>query len=204
MRDRKERFRLRGEHGLLFAQVLDADGQDRPVRRGLFAEPPQIRLAERPFPRKRLTRNRPGPAAVPLTFGGLGQLGRQRGHVVESRHVCTVLVQSGRSWSPRSSNNGHWLRFGHSQRAAHSSQPRTSSLRSISATISGSFRLATSRSRSIATESSGDTESSTLISSRARPARCPVSITASVRTTPASYLRRPFTRTGSGNSPICS
>jgi hypothetical protein len=40
--------------------------------------------------------------------------------------------------------------------------------------ISGSFLAATSRSRSIAAWSSGEAASSALISSRVRPARCPV------------------------------
>src|SRR5260370_25869008 len=70
------------------------------------------------------------------------------------------------------------------------------------AAISGSFRSATSRSRSIAALSSGDADSNNLISSSVRPARCAVSMTASVRTVPGSYLRRPLTRTGGGNSPV--
>ena len=77
-------------------------------------------------------------------------------------------------------------------------------MRSIRAVISGSFLLATSRSRSTAAGSPGEAESSTLISSSARPARCAVSITASVRTVASSYLRRPAARAGSGSSPICS
>jgi hypothetical protein len=119
-------------------------------------------------------------------------------------------ARAGRRFAPGppgragSSNSGHWSRSGHSQRAANSSQPRTNSLRSINATTSGSFRLATSRSRSTAPGSPGDAASNTLISSSARPARCPVAITASVRTVAGSYLRRPPTRTGSGKSPICS
>jgi hypothetical protein len=56
-------------------------------------------------------------------------LARHQGRIVEERALVKVR---------------------HSQRAAHSSQLRTSSLRSISAVISGSFLSATSRSRSIA------------------------------------------------------
>jgi hypothetical protein len=93
--------------------------------------------------------------------------------------VAAVVV---RDQQGGSSKSGHWSRLGHSRRAAHSSQWRTSWLRSIRAVICGSFRSATSRSRSIASPSSGDADSSSLISSSARPARWPVSITARVRT----------------------
>ena len=62
-----------GEHGLLLAEVLHANGQDGPVRRGLLAEPPQVCLAERAFPGEGLARDGPGPVAVPLAFGHVGQ-----------------------------------------------------------------------------------------------------------------------------------
>jgi hypothetical protein len=61
-----------------------------------------------------------------------------------------------------------------------------------------------SRSSSIAAWSSGDADSSALISSSVSPARCPVSITASVRTVSAPYTRRPLTRAAGGSSPISS
>jgi hypothetical protein len=56
--------------------------------------------------------------------------------------------------------------------------------------------------RSIAARSSGEADSSALISSRVRPARCPVLITASVRTASGPYARRPLTRAAGGSKPI--
>jgi hypothetical protein len=50
--NRKENFRMRGEHGLFLAEILDANSQDRSIWRGLVAEPLEVRLAERPFPRE--------------------------------------------------------------------------------------------------------------------------------------------------------
>src|SRR5579859_6999066 len=66
VRDGEEVRGVRGEHGLLLAQVLDADSQDRPG-------------------------HEPGPVAVPLALGDLGQPPGQPGHVVYSRHTRTVL-----------------------------------------------------------------------------------------------------------------
>ena len=70
-------------------------------------------------------------------------------------------------------------------------------LRSIRDTISGSFRLATSRSRPIAAESSGDTASSTLISS------CPISCCREKADSisAASYARRRIARPSSCSPP---
>src|SRR5215831_2997501 len=95
MRNREEGSRIRGEHRLLLAEVLDADGQDRPIRRGLVAEPPEIRLAERPFPRECLAGGVPRPGAVTFALGDLGQRQGQFGHVVDGRHTRTVLEGPG-------------------------------------------------------------------------------------------------------------
>src|SRR5215471_5760423 len=94
MRNREEGSRIRGEHRLLLAEVLDADGQDGTSRRGLVAEPPEIRLAERPFPRECLTSGVPRPVAVTFALGDLGQRQRQFGHVADGRHTRTVLERS--------------------------------------------------------------------------------------------------------------
>ena len=103
------------------------------------------------------------------------------GSAIRARAVKPARAGAG------SSNSGHWSRLGHSHRVALSSQPRTISVRAISAVISGSFLAARSRSRSIASWSPGEADSKAPISSRARPARCPVSITASVRTVSGPY-----------------
>src|SRR6185437_39496 len=90
VRDAEEGGRVRGEHRFLLAEVPDPDGQDGPVRRGLIAEPPDIRLAERPVPGERLAADEPGPVAEPLPLGHLGQFGGHPGHIVESHHMATV------------------------------------------------------------------------------------------------------------------
>src|ERR1017187_1903717 len=92
MRNWEEGFRMRREQSLLLAEILDPDGQDRTIRRGLVAEALQVRLAERPFPRERLATDEPRPVAEALTDGDLGQLQGQRGHLVDSRHTRTALL----------------------------------------------------------------------------------------------------------------
>src|SRR5215472_5455170 len=97
MRDREEGVPVRGEHGLLLAEVFHPDGQYRSVRRRLSAEPPQVCLAERPFPRERLVRDEPGPVAVPLALGATRELSGQLGHVVKVRHTPYRVQWSGPS-----------------------------------------------------------------------------------------------------------
>src|SRR5215469_225006 len=103
VRDREEGLRLRGEHRLLLAEILDADGEDRPLRRGLVAEPPEIGFAERALPRECLACDEPGPVAVTLTLGDLGQARGHQGHVVETRHTGTVAAsrRAGQRWLGR-------------------------------------------------------------------------------------------------------
>ena len=81
----------RASLGWILPEVLDPDGQDGPVRRGLVPEPPQIRLGERPFPGKALAPDGPAPLAAPLRLGRFRQRQRQRGDVVETRHHRSVL-----------------------------------------------------------------------------------------------------------------
>ena len=81
---------MRGEHGLLLAEVFYPNGQYRSLGRRLSAEPPQVCLAERPFPRERLARDEPGPVAVPLVLGGARELSGQLSYVVKVRHTGTV------------------------------------------------------------------------------------------------------------------
>jgi hypothetical protein len=91
VRDREEGARIRGEHRLFLAEILDANGQDGAVGRALVLEPPDVRLAERPFPGEGLTADEPCPVAVPLILRDLGQLRDHPGHVIEGRHLRTVL-----------------------------------------------------------------------------------------------------------------
>src|SRR5262249_44690243 len=86
----------------LFAEIPDADRQDRPVRRGFVAEPPDVRLAERPFPGERLPTDGPGTVAAACALGDLGQPRGHAGSVVQSRHMsyrnaAAALVRPG--WS---------------------------------------------------------------------------------------------------------
>jgi hypothetical protein len=74
VRDREEGARIRGEHRLFLAEILDANGQDGAVGRALVPEPPDVRLAERPFPGEGLTADEPGPVAVPFVLRDLGQV----------------------------------------------------------------------------------------------------------------------------------
>src|SRR5215813_7392625 len=94
VRDREEGARVGGEHGLLLAEIPDTDRQDRPVWRGLVAEPPDVRLAERPFPGERLAPDGPAPVAAALALGDLGQPRGHAGRVVQSRHTRTVTPQA--------------------------------------------------------------------------------------------------------------
>jgi len=99
VRDGEERVRVGREHRLLLAEVLDLDGEDRAVRRCLLAEPADVRLAERPVPGEGLAADIPGPVAVPLPLGDLGQLSGHPGHVIQRRHVATL---------PRALQPGDW------------------------------------------------------------------------------------------------
>src|SRR5260370_7795976 len=65
VRNREESTRMRGEHSLFLAEILDADSQDGPLRRGLVAEPPAIPLPQRPFPSKPLPADEPTPSPLP-------------------------------------------------------------------------------------------------------------------------------------------
>src|SRR5580658_9260772 len=97
VRDGEECARVRGEDGFLLAEIRDADGEDRAVRRGLVAEPPDVRLAERPLPRECLARDEPGPVPLPFTHGDLGQVHGHPGGVVDSRHGGTLRRGPARS-----------------------------------------------------------------------------------------------------------
>jgi hypothetical protein len=75
-------------------QVRGAHGEDRPLGRGLVAEPLQVGLAERAFPRERFATDGPGPVTVAVFVFALRDLGQCAGHpsyVVERRHPSTVL-----------------------------------------------------------------------------------------------------------------
>jgi hypothetical protein len=75
-------------------QVRGADGEDRSLGRGLVAEPLQVGLAERAFPRKRFATDGPGPVTVAVLVFALRDLGQRGGHpsdVVERHHPSTVL-----------------------------------------------------------------------------------------------------------------
>jgi hypothetical protein len=74
--------------------VRGADGEDRSLGRGLVAEPLQVGLAERAFPRERFATDGPGPVTVAVFVFALRDLGQCGGHpsyVVERRHPSTVL-----------------------------------------------------------------------------------------------------------------
>src|ERR1035438_6214708 len=92
VRNREEGCRVGSEHGFLLAEILDADGQDRPVGRGIVAEPLQIGLAERPFPGEGLAGDEPGPVAVTVILSHLGQFKGYQRRVVNSRHTATVML----------------------------------------------------------------------------------------------------------------
>src|SRR5512132_2246196 len=57
MRNREEGLGLRGEHGLLLAEVFNSNREDRSIWRAGIAEPPDVCLAEWPFPREGLAAN---------------------------------------------------------------------------------------------------------------------------------------------------
>jgi hypothetical protein len=92
VRNREEGSGLRGEHGLLLAKIRHANRQDRPVRRGGTAEPPDVCLAERPLPREALPRNEPGARAVTFTFSDPRQRQGRPGRVTDGHHLGTVPV----------------------------------------------------------------------------------------------------------------
>jgi hypothetical protein len=98
VRDREEDVRIGGEHRLFLAEILDANGQHGAVGRGLVAEPPDVRLAERPVPGEGLTADEPRPVAVPLALSDLGQFRYQPGHIIEGRHLRTVLRSDAAAW----------------------------------------------------------------------------------------------------------
>src|SRR5436309_10297797 len=54
MRNCEEGLGLRREHGLLLSKVFDSNRDNRPIGRLYVAEPSDVCLAERPFPRERL------------------------------------------------------------------------------------------------------------------------------------------------------
>ena len=74
----------------------------------------------------------------------------------------------------------------------------------MSARSSASFRVATSRSRSLTAGSPGDAASSSLISSSVSPARCAVPMTVRILSTARGYRLRPLIRSGAGMSPMRS
>lgn len=87
VRDGEERLGLGGEHRLLLAEVLDPDGEDRTVRWRGMAEPPDVRLGERPFPGEGLAGDGPRAVAVALALGDLGQIECHPGRLVDRRHA---------------------------------------------------------------------------------------------------------------------
>src|SRR5262249_54808928 len=94
VRDRENGVRVRGEDGFLVVQVRGAHGEDWSLGRGLLAEPLQVGLAERAFPRERLATDGPGPVTVAVFGFALCDLGRcasHPSHVVERRHPSTVV-----------------------------------------------------------------------------------------------------------------
>jgi hypothetical protein len=80
---------------LLLREVGDADRQDRPVRWGLGAEPPDVGVGERALPGEALLAHEPGPQSVPLAAVGrvppplrhVGKRGTHHGCVLEGRHA---------------------------------------------------------------------------------------------------------------------
>jgi Fungalysin metallopeptidase (M36) len=91
VRDREAGLRMRREHGLLLAEVLDTYAQDGTFRRGLVAEPLEVRLAEGAFPGEAPARHRPCPVAEARALGHLGKAHRDPRRVVDRRHTDTVL-----------------------------------------------------------------------------------------------------------------
>jgi hypothetical protein len=77
VRDREKGVvRVRGEDGFLVVQVRSAHGEDRSLGRGLLAEPLQVGLAERAFPRERFASDGPGPMTVAVCVFALCDLGQ--------------------------------------------------------------------------------------------------------------------------------
>jgi hypothetical protein len=94
VRDREKGVRVRGEDGFFVVQLRGADGEDRSLRRGLVAEPLQVGLAERAFPRERFATDGPGPVTVAVFVFALHDLGQFGGHpsyLVQRRHPSTVV-----------------------------------------------------------------------------------------------------------------
>jgi len=86
VRNREERLGARGENRLLLAEVLDPDGEDRPVGRRGIPEALDVRLAERSLPREGLPGDGPRPIAVTETFGDVGQLQGHPSDFVDGEH----------------------------------------------------------------------------------------------------------------------
>src|SRR5436190_416117 len=76
----------RRKHGFLLREILDHQRENRPVRRRLVPEPPQICLTERPLPRVRLPPDLPRAHPMPNGLLGLRQPQDQPLHVVQARH----------------------------------------------------------------------------------------------------------------------
>ena len=93
MGDREERSGLCGQHGLLLAEVLNLDGKDWAIGRRCVAEPFEIGLTERSFPRETLASNRPGAMTAVFALGNVWQILGDQNHVVKCRHPRTVLPQ---------------------------------------------------------------------------------------------------------------
>lgn len=90
VRNREERCGLRSEYGLLLPEILYSYRQDRPIGWDCVAEPLEISLGERPFPRECLAGHGPGSAAMTFAFRHLGQLQGNASHIIDSRHPRTV------------------------------------------------------------------------------------------------------------------
>jgi hypothetical protein len=86
MRDREEGPGVGGQDGFLLAEVVDPDGQDRPLGRPGITKPFDVGFAERPLPREALATDEPRAIAVTLAFGDLWKLRDHRGDVVERDH----------------------------------------------------------------------------------------------------------------------
>ena len=79
----------------LSARSAVLQGEDRAGGRGGVAEPLEIGLGERAFPGEGLAGDEPGPVAVALALGHLGQSGDHPLDVCERRHGGTLPLRRG-------------------------------------------------------------------------------------------------------------
>jgi hypothetical protein len=90
VRNREESPWLRGEHGLLLAKIRHANRENRSLRRDGLAEPLDVCLAERPFPREALPGDKLGARAVTLTLSDLRQSQSHPSRIIDGHHFGTV------------------------------------------------------------------------------------------------------------------